>query len=69
MQVGWQGPAQMIYTIYSFVCHQLPERSLFLFGPKLMYPLTEIRAAFQQTSDPNLLRQFVGTPELGWKVA
>lgn len=69
MRLGWQAPAQLIYTIYSFVCHQLPERSFFLFGPKLMYSLPEIQAAFQQTNDPNLLRQFVGSPELGWKVA
>lgn len=69
MQLGWQGAAQLIYWIYSFVCHQLPERSFFLFGPRLMYALPEIQAAFQPTTDPNLLRQFVGTPELGWKVA
>ncbi len=69
MQLGWQQPAQLIYTIYSFVCHQLPERSFFLFGPKLMYSLPEIQAAYQPTNDPMLLRQFIGTPEMGWKVA
>ncbi len=69
MQVGWAAPARTIYTIYSFVCHQLPERSFFLFGPKLMYSLPEIQAAYRQTTDPMLLRQFIGTPELGWKVA
>ena len=69
MQLGWEAPARTIYTIYSFVCHQLPERSFFLFGPKLMYSLPEIQAVYQQTTDPMLLRQFIGTTEFGWKVA
>jgi uncharacterized membrane protein len=34
-----------------------------------MYSLTEIQAAWQQTIDPFVLRQFIGNPEMGWKVA
>jgi hypothetical protein len=34
MQIGWSGPARVIYFIYSWLCHQLPQRSYFLFGPK-----------------------------------
>jgi len=34
---------RMIYTVYSFLCHQLPERSFFLFGSKIMVPLAEIQ--------------------------
>ena len=57
------------YLAYSFVCHQLPERSLFFFGPKLMYSVEEIQIAWQRTADPLILRQFIGNPDMGWKVA
>lgn len=69
MQAGWTGPAKTLYSIYSFLCHQLPQRSLFLFGPKVMYPLTEIQAAWQNTGDPLVLRQFIGDSSMGWKIA
>src|SRR5690606_343660 len=57
MQWGAELPARLIYTIYSFLCHQLPERSNFLFGPKISYSLAEIQAAWQATSNPMILRQ------------
>lgn len=69
MHWGWAGPGKVIYFIYSFFCHQLPERSFFLFGPKSMYPLSEIQAAWQDTVNPVILRQFIGNPQIGWKVA
>lgn len=69
MQAGWIGPASSMYTIYSFLCHQLPERSLFLFGQKTMYSLVEIQSAWQNTTDPLALRQFIGDPVMGWKIA
>jgi uncharacterized membrane protein len=69
MQVGAEGPGRVIYTIYSFLCHQLPERSYFLFGPKITYDITEIQAAWQVTNNPVILRQFIGSAEVGWKVA
>ncbi len=69
MQLGWDRGGKAIYFIYTFLCHQLPQRSLFLFGPKTMYTLTEIQAAWQETFNPLVLRQFVGNPDLGWKVA
>lgn len=34
-----------------------------------MYPLEEIQAAWGKTFNPMILRQFVGNPEMGWKVA
>jgi hypothetical protein len=49
MHIGWTGDGKAIYFIYSFFCHQLPERSLFLFGEKAMYSLTEIQVAWQNT--------------------
>ena len=69
MHWGWTGAARAIYFLYSFQCHQLPERSFFLFGRQTMYSLAEIQAAWQQTNDPFILRQFIGNPEMGWKVA
>jgi len=69
MQVGWTVAGRAIYFIYSFFCHQLPERSFFFFGHKAMYSLSEIQAAWQNTVDPLILRKFIGNPEMGWKVA
>jgi uncharacterized membrane protein len=51
------------------MCHQLPERSFFLFGKHLTYSLAEIQAAWQNTTEPAILRQFIGNPGMGWKVA
>ena len=69
MQIGWETPGRMIYALYSFFCHQLPQRSFFLFGPQGMYSVDVIRQAWQDTLDPMILRQFIGSPALGWKVA
>jgi uncharacterized membrane protein len=69
MKVGWSGAAQVIYDIYSTQCHQLPERSFFLFGEKSMYPLTQIQAIWRNTNDQHILRQFIGSEAMGWKVA
>jgi len=69
MWLGWDGGGKAIYFLYTFICHQLPQRSLFLFGPKGMYSLPEIQVAWKETLNPLILRQFVGNPDLGWKVA
>jgi uncharacterized membrane protein len=69
MELGWTSAANTIYMIYATQCHQLPQRSLFLFGPKLMYSLSQIQSAWQMTDNPLLLRQFIGNTEMGWKVA
>lgn len=69
MRLGWISPAKGIYFLYSFLCHQLPERSFFLFGSKTMYTLGEIQAAWQDSLNPLVLRQFIGNPWMGWKVA
>jgi uncharacterized membrane protein len=69
MHLGWTGPADAIYFVYSFFCHQLPERSYFLFGPKMMYSLKAIQAVWMDTFNPLLLRKFTGTAAMGWKVA
>lgn len=72
MQLGtpWSASAgNVIYLIYSTQCHQLPQRSFFLFGPKPMYSLAEVQALWQNTNNPFILRQFVGGSGIGWKVA
>lgn len=37
MVVGWRLPAQIIYFVYSFQCHQLPERSFFICGYQMAF--------------------------------
>jgi uncharacterized membrane protein len=69
MKLGWTPAGDTVYFIYSFFCHQLPQRSFFLFGEQSMYPLSQIQAVWQNTSDPMILRQFVGNSTMGWKVA
>jgi len=69
MRIGWDGAGGALYFIYSFFCHQLPERSLFLFGEKPMYSLAEIQAAWQNTVNPVILRKFIGNDAMGWKIA
>lgn len=69
MRAGAVGPARGIYLLYSTQCHQLPERSYFLFGPRAMYSLSDIQSAWRDTNNPLILRQFIGDPALGWKVA
>ncbi len=67
--VGLNQPASIIQTIYSTQCHQLPDRSFFLFGPQVTYSLPVIQSAFKDTYNPAILRQFVGNAQMGWKVA
>lgn len=68
MFTGATDAADVIYAVYSLVCHQLPQRSLFLFGDKPMYSLAEIQSVWQLDGFSGL-RQFVGNPKFGYKVA
>jgi uncharacterized membrane protein len=69
MKVGASGPARVIYLVYSFLCHQLADRSFFLFGPKWMYSSADL-LPYAPAADTWLgLRAFVGLPALGYKVA
>jgi uncharacterized membrane protein len=69
MKLGWTSAGKTIYFIYSFFCHQLPERSFFFFGHKTMYSVSEIQAAWYNTINPMILRKFTGNEAMGWKVA
>jgi uncharacterized membrane protein len=80
-KVGWNGPAEVIYKMYSPLCHQWAFRSFFLFGEQAYYPHAAAEVpgvlTFEQVSgitdvnDPSRLqaRFFEGTPLLGYKVA
>ena len=69
MRLGWEGAGKSVYLVYSFLCHQLPQRSFFMFGGNAMYPLGEIQSVWQNTINPLALRQFIGDAQMGWKVA
>jgi len=59
----WLG--QILYTIYSPLCHQLPERSFFLFGSHIAYTLQELEHLLG--SDVPL--RYIGDPIIGYKIA
>lgn len=80
MKSGVTAPAQVIYTVYSPLCHQLGFRSFFLFGEQPYYPraiagidgvMTFGEATGIDESNNGLLeaRQFVGNERLGYKIA
>jgi len=69
MKLGWTNAGNTIYLVYMTQCHQLPQRSFFLFGENPMYSLTEVQSIWKNSANPLVLRQFVGNTELGWKVA
>jgi uncharacterized membrane protein len=70
MALGAKGPALVIHAIYRPMCHQLPFRSWFLFGPQFAYTLPELaqRVGMDAMPDPSV-RAFVGNEALGYKVA
>ncbi len=69
MRLGWTAPARLIYTAYSTQCHQMAQRSFFLFGPRAMYSAAQLEQTAGVPNDPMALRAFIGSPDLGWKVA
>ena len=78
MRSGATLPANIIYRIYSPMCHQLAFRSWFLFGEQAYYPrdLSGISGvvnydelAGTSTVDLNEARAFLGNETVGYKVA
>jgi uncharacterized membrane protein len=65
---GYPAIGRAIHLLYAPFCHQLPQRSWFLFGPQLTYTLAEITEV-AGTADLGQLRSFHGSPALGWKMA
>jgi uncharacterized membrane protein len=72
MAAGFTGLGQGIYRFFSFQCHQLPQRSYYLFGPAggiQTYSLDQVVAWGADSSNVFTLRAFVGNPEVGFKMA
>jgi uncharacterized membrane protein len=70
MKIGWVAPARLIYGLYSFTCHQLPDHSYFLFGNSMVPQAPELMAAgAANEADLFLFRSFIGNAEIGYKVA
>ena len=80
MNVGANGAANVIYTVYKPFCHQLAFRSFFLFGEQAYYPreLAGIEGILNyedvvgetESSEAVLLaREFRGNDFMGYKVA
>lgn len=70
MELGWTGAGRLTYTIYSFTCHQLPERSYFFFTPQGVMTSYTKQEVIDDGADPRnvlTLRQYIGSPEMGWK--
>ncbi len=70
MYIGASFPAQMIYSLYSFLCHQLPDHSYFLFGNSFVPLKPELVIAGMASSGGLFAeRAFIGNAEIGYKVA
>ena len=70
MRIGLTTPARLIYGIYSFTCHQLPDHSYFLYGQSPVPQAQALMAA--GAADANnlfLFRSFIGNGDIGYKVA
>ena len=73
MEAGLTGPARAIYLIYAPTCHQLPERSFFLFGPRITPSVADLEASQAIPAGQSIIQhmalRFPGTPATGYKVA
>jgi len=69
MRFGAKMAASFIYTIYSPLCHQLPQRSWFLFGPQIAYRLPELMELAGGEVTDAFSNSFVGNETVGYKVA
>jgi uncharacterized membrane protein len=70
MHAGHTSFANLIYLVFRPQCHQLPERSFFLFGDQLVYSLADLDS---QGVLPGLSlterAAFLGDERLGYKIA
>ena len=82
MKAGLPAPANVIYRLYSNVCHQLAYRSYFLFGEQAVYPraaagLEDVLSLQQATgldegdeaAALQAARRYVGDERVGYKIA
>jgi uncharacterized membrane protein len=69
MALGLTGPAQVLYRFYGLNCHQLPQRSYYLFGANGPIQTYSLEQVLGWGGDPANLRAFIGNAEIGYKVA
>ncbi len=77
MAQGKTDAASVLYKCFRIMCHQMPQRSFFLFGAQLYYPvdvpegsgMLSIREAAGFVPGLADGRDFYGTPEMGYKMA
>ncbi|MFQ6059050.1 MAG: DUF2085 domain-containing protein [Anaerolineae bacterium] len=69
MAAGYTTPAAFIYFLYRLTCHQLPQRSFFLGGPRATYSFDQISAFTGETSFLDLTHRPITHPALGYQVA
>ena len=66
-KLGYTNAGNIIYKIYSYLCHQRAERSLFLFGKKIFYSVEEfVQVGILDIFDA---RNFIGDKNFGYKLA
>ena len=67
MNYGVEGPARAIYTVYSPLCHQMSQRSFFLFGEQSAFP-REIASTNLQPLESYVgqIPEFDGVEEGNW---
>lgn len=65
MHFGWEGLGNFIYKLFQAACHQLPERSFFLFGKQPIYSLAQLH----ELLSGDVPRRYIGNQILGYKMA
>lgn len=82
IKIGYRAPANIIYSGYRIVCHQLAYRSFFLFGKQPFYPREAARlvglisykeatglSEDHKAEDILAAQKFIGNSVVGYKVA
>ena len=72
LHYGYETPARLIYTAYSFTCHQLAFRTWFLFGAQPSYTVEQLQRSLgvcNSALDVFFWREFIGNSQLGYKMA
>ena len=62
---GQTGAGQLVYLAFRPLCHQLPERSFFLGGPRPVYSLAQMSAHLGYEAP----MRWIGDAQLGYKMA
>ncbi len=72
MHAGLEFPARVIYSAYSFTCHQLSYRTWFLFGAQPSYSVAQLQQYLgvnNSALDILYWRVFLGNAQVGYKMA